>query len=532
MRCATVEPASKIINYNASQDLTRHLTICTQDDGTYVNVHEMHNFQSSDPVGRNLTNTFNDLHALSLYLVESIDVLEEEYTLVKDTRSPGIKKLQAQLVGESGTAADALTILLMTGIAVPAVETWIKEDLTERLIRKWEKSAHTSLESIRTVVIDSCLPVCDRLIILLMNLRSIATKSAGGQLTGLELSCLDLCIHCTTLLIAQLHMLLRSITRELDMFTAFCKWLIFILARMSADDETPDAAMPCEFLKVATYIREDFTCERISHFFGRKVVDMERYLDTDIDTLDPFPKLDSSESPTLLQTRSHLVAAVKDMLIRPAALLQNHWRFLVKHLLTTADNVIIESHFTKDTTINQIYIALIELSGPATTHSSEMLDNLCVFLTRNALSTGDTTFETCRVIVERPDRHGLRILDAKFMDNSELLLLLQSTNTDSPSQLVAFNYADLPFTTLERSEEPICSPSIPFTSVAPTKVRALAATIRPVSLAINGTAGRRTGMYLQADRQRYTVFDLDTVNDEFDEDESSSESYAEEMEED
>lgn len=526
--------STSIKNYNTSSDLSNHVVLSIQETGLHLDVYEFNLSQSGDPVVRILLNTFNDFHALSSYLFESIDVLEEEYALVIETRSPGLEKLQKHLELRQGSVRDDLFTLLMTGMPSAEVDTWLKEDLGERLIKRWEKTTQSGFNNMRGVIVDSCLLSCDRLIILLMSLRTIATNQSTQEVTGLAVIHIDLCIKIVTLLMAQLHSLLRVITKELDLFLSFCAWLVFIIARISPDDETPDAAMPCAFRKVATYIEDEYPLGTVSHFFGAKIVDLEEFLDKDIQTLEPFPKLDSAKSPTLRQTSDSLRIAMQEVLQQPAKLLANRWKSKFSKHLMTSRNVLVESTLTEANATTHLYVAVIELANPDATNEAESTEDSHFFMIRKATGPEDADYEVCRVTLDSPSFEDLRIQDLKFVDDTELLLLLHSTRSDKADRLVAIDYSSLNFHSGAEITGAICSATIPCTRVSTTKDRGLPIAVRPVSLSVNGAQGRRTGMYLQADRQRYTVFDLDNEGEDVEEEDESEESddFAEEMEED
>lgn len=522
--------SASILNHNTSSDLTDHVVITKCEDVIRAELYEMAIFRSVDPTIRDMTNTFNDYYAVNSYLVESIDVLVEEHTIIIDTRLAGLSRLQKLLNPRQGSARDELFALLMSGVPSSELESWLEEEVSERVVQRWSKTCRSCFDNMREIVIDSSLPACDRLIIMLMKLRSMATDPVKQVQTGLVVEHLDACISSITLLIAQLHSLLRAMTTEVDLFSSFCEWMVFLIARLSPDDETPDAAPPFEYRKVAKYIRQEFPNGLADHFFGEKKIDIEQYLDKDIGTLDPFPQLDVPGSPTLRHTIAYFAQATQSLIEQPARFLAKHWKPKHARHLLKASQATVQSIFIDKTSPPCLYVVLSQDTRDMT--NLDQSHEACIYVLKKVITGQETDYEVCRVGFEGSNFSGSQVKDLKILDDTEVLVLLQGIAADKPSHLVAFAYRILPFTPVDKAAAFICSTSVLHTSVEANKYRELPIGVQPVALAVNGTRGRRTGMYLQSDRQRYTVFDLDDeAEDRMEDSSDESDCLEEEMEE-
>lgn len=499
--------------YNSSANLALHATVSEESTGLRLSLFEMSTFKDVDPDIKSLTNTFNDYHAVSLYLKESLECLSEEHAVLDESRSEALHKLQ-KLDGSTGRPDQELFAFLLTGVPAAHVKEWLEDHLSDRLVKRWEKTCQTSLDNVRAIAFESCLPACDRLIIMAVKLREMSKNEVSKSKTEINSGHVEIVIKSVTLLIAQLHYLMRATIAETALFTNFCKWLSFAMARLSPDDEQPDAVMPVETSKIVEYLETQYPDGTVSHFFGEKKVDLAPFLELEkgLDTMDPFPNLDGPECPTLQQSKGYLDEAARQLFASPAQLLVKNWQLHSTRRLSSSHDVVFDSRFVQDEEQSSLYLSLSEYD------ETECCSHL--FIVR-VIEKELSRSEVCRVDFDVPGLSHHRIRDLKFIDDVELLILLQSTGSDKSSHILAIEYSELTFTPVDDLAEDICSTTQRAAKTMPSKHRILDAGMHPIALVVNGAKGRRTGLCLQADRQRYTIFDLD--DEELDDESEASE---------
>ena len=473
--------ASNMIDYRATADLTRHVILEQDRQGLSLKFYKLTSFSDLDTALQANISTYNEFELISAYLEESIGCLVEESQVIETTRGKGLQKL-VELAGDEKTAKCDLFTLLMTGSTSVELKEWLDEWLSDRLIRKWEKTCQTALENMRKIVLDASLPACDRLVIMLAKLQKFYAPSSDSMLgAGTQQDRIQQTLTSTAMLITQLYQLLQSIASELRCFSAFCSWIVFTNARLQDDDESMDALLPTSTSIVSEYIQSQFPKGLIVGF-------CEEGTDTD-------------RAQTTLQAQcKQLIKDGKTIFLEPARSLSRMWKSEATVPLISGTEILTESTIDEDGDTKTLYMMVSRNESGKSRMSLIRID-----LHSFATSACHITFQD--------DLNSPMILDMKFIGNEELLLLLETTEDDR-AHLVALNYKSLTCADVELSDSPVLDAVTSYCPALITKRRTLEPGTNPVCLAVNSAVGRRTGLYLQNDRQRYTIFDLDDQDDD------------------
>ncbi|CCG81466.1 Anaphase-promoting complex subunit 4 [Taphrina deformans PYCC 5710] len=512
-----------LVDHAASVGLDQHALVIQEDLKYVLQLHDLGLFTSEDTTTTSMINTFNDFQSVSAYLSEALDYLQEEYDLVAEVKRPAFADLEKKLGREKSSSA--LFAFLMTGVPQPKLKTWLDEFVSERNVKRWEKASQASLNNISRVLDESCMQACNRLVIMIMILRDMSVKETSKATTYLMTRDIDVVLKSAELLIAQLHDMRSVVTAEQELFSAFCEWLNHAVARMPEDDENPDTPMPVETRKVVQYLQAHLWASDFDGFFHiAQDIDLQPFLRLDLsyDTYESFPRLVGQDTPTLAHTFEYLQRSSKQIFAKPAQLMASKWRLMDAFTLSTSPRATARSRFVVIEGVTVLYLAWVEH------HESNEPDSL--FMLRRDLRVQTQSLGVCKVLLEVADISMYSVQDIQFVDDQELLVLLQDTTTQlRTSHLMTLQYQALQYKLQVIEGDTIaCSattnhvvPSVP------TKHKILAPGTHPVALAVNGRKGRRTGLFVQSDRQRYTIFDLDDqedeIEEEIDEDEAEDE---------
>lgn len=520
------EPSS-MVAYGTSADMSDHALLSVVGGRLVMSTYKLDIFDEDYPVIRSMINTFNDFHAVSTYMGETLAYLAEEYMTIVESRAPTMAKLEVGAVGDNSPDR-LLFAFLMTGVPDDVLNEWLQDHVNERLVKRWDKTAQNAFSNMRRVIVESSIRAGERLIIMIMILRESSTNEQDAKLTNLRTQELDGALKAVELLVAQLHSLLKAINVEFELFSAFCQWLCFAIARLSPDDEHPETIVPVEVSLVVKYIRHHMRSSQVHGFFlQHNPVEMTRFLELDkgIDTLSPFPILVGPDTPTLKHTFVVLQNASQTMFAKPAESLVQRWRLTDTIKLTAQTVTTVDCQFQTDNETTALYIALaVRAVGGEQDH---------LYIVRKSSVEHQAKVEICRVTVDLPSPAAFTIQDVKFLDDQEVIILLQSCGQDKSSHLISINHVNLTFVPCNvESGGPVADAEIAGDAEVPAKHRELEAGLHPISLAVNGRKGRRTGLYLLADRQRYTVFDLDDADDDDDGEEDDESDHDESGEQD
>ncbi|ORY86222.1 anaphase-promoting complex, cyclosome, subunit 4-domain-containing protein [Protomyces lactucae-debilis] len=498
---------AKLLHFASSADLTMHALLYTDSRGVWLSVYHMTAFRQINRHLRELVNTFNDFHAVSRYLTESLSCLQEEWVVVQDARKAAYDGVVDGVQDTDGGTREekemvvryALYTLLITGKPDALMSWWFEETISMRLVKRWEKTCTASLKSMRNLVFESCLPACERLVVMLSNLRDVSREGHTPTKQPLGFDEIDDAIKQVSFLMAQLHMLLRDIATELTTFSAFCSWLGYTIDRLSPDDEFPDMPMPVPISKVADYIKQHFPRSRIASFF-----DVERSEQALVNVVLPGLLDHETLHASLKSSVQRMNALCKSFFVKPAELLRAQWRQSSRVQLSSSTGAAIGR--------------LLFNRRPAS-----RCDAVCFLAQQLATEEGATQLSLVRT-TEKNDQifyqagkfeiqlDGLPTpaIEDMVVNESEILLLASTHDDPRSTMLLAVKPTSLELGEMEA--QPTFKHSV--RQLKPTAVRVLPAGQHAVSLSANGRRRRRTGCYLLSDRQRFTIFELDNVQTE------------------
>lgn len=529
--------------YNSSEMQDLHVLCLQVGDRHVLRLYELDLFASTGVEFRDMMRIFNDYQAVLDYLQEGLTYLTAQFTDSVDAKSPFLKKLIG-LTGSMQSARESLLTFLFTATATEELAEWRKA-ITYEQVKRWQNACALSMRNIQNVTLDSCLQACHRLIIMVLDLRKLSIQAIAGHHACIDGKHLDQLLKGLEVLEAQLHLLLAASIKEEKYHSAFCQWYCTVTMNLDSEPETwEDLGLDVSTGDVVIYINEYLGGSDLGKLLqhGTKADLDSPSFTVDLDEEVDFDSHFSRGTLPISQLQRFLRQTSIAMLSRPVNLLKQHWQYSQELHLTDSDQIILETRFVQEDDREYLYTLLIEHGRDPQT------DKICmirIYTLNNARKV-----QVCKVGLDISYLARFNIQDAKFIDDFECILLLQNMSDEKRSHLIAIDYSTLEYTPIEVSRTTACKASpipspvpeslenptkqrilevIRETSIAateieqdlvkPTKHRILGLGVHPVCLAINGRKGRRTGLYLLADRQRYVIFDLDDqVDDEDDND--------------
>ncbi|CAN6596974.1 hypothetical protein TRVA0_001S03598 [Trichomonascus vanleenenianus] len=387
--------------------------------------------------------------ALLSYIKEAVQLLKTETIALTRHTDAALSRLSADRV----TWECALMDTLVTGIPLPEVEHWLKEDLTERGLRKWHKTVIGSYESSRKLLFENLVPACERLIVLLSRLRGLAKWRERGEPLGLDPDKFDSAMERAEKLLELASGNMWKLKDEYHLFRMFVTWMDVLF------EDLPDVTVSQKALgddpsTVKTVDVADFITDHLNESVVKKLFDQEPGMDVLTDSLidaceDAFSKI---RQATYKQFRSDA----------PVRLGSSNNQTLLRY----------------NENADYFYVLTYELEGQT------------LQLLRVPDGSGDQATATISL--------SGRVLQAEFIDDTAAIVLM---STDDDTKVLA-------------SIDYVTGPSYSAIAGEAQEVRPLAEQsldrddCDAVAFAVNGAESRRVGILLDRELQKYQFFDL------------------------
>jgi anaphase-promoting complex subunit 4 len=552
----------------------------------------------------------SQLQNLLLYITQTLQRIRAFFKHAQDLPRKFMMNISETLEEkELGDLVTNLFHVACTGNCNPVLKEWLVDELAEAGHKRWDNTVTSSFTTLLALLHENLVPALDRCSIVISRLRGLAQFHDrdwifSGPMT--EFSALLETLKNMRLLA---HTAMLYASEEKRQFHSFSKWLRFTIdfeatevdSQSRAEMEQRDPGV--DVSQVLAYIQYGLTKSDVTPFLrpeaqldgkanGREAASYE-------DTKKAVELLKEGatfkeEALCLEHVLGHLSTGVTGLLKQVSrwqeANIQMNSGVVLEDADETGELVVLDmrmafevsrlpsllhKHLMSDICINttqpsptsdsiSTYIAVSPPSSPTLLHihrlsHTQSISNLRKDIHTYAISTLDFSSSTS------PSAKETKILDAKFADDTSLLILLQRPSDDTSHSNIIIS---LPYTPATTNNTPHQHPSpfITYTPLAqaslhqhflprgtpppPSPRNTISITqdmvekytrhvfqgrFTPLKLIVNGRKGRRVIVVLGSDRKHYRVLDMDyrmkkknkEDYDEGDGSESESESEAE-----
>ncbi|KAG5440835.1 hypothetical protein PCK2_000134, partial [Pneumocystis canis] len=177
----------QLLCHFSSSDLRIQSAISKDEQTQEVFIHllDMKAFRALGASITEIAKCSTNFHFLLTYIKEGIITITEEWQNMNDIGQEYLKAfhdcLHEHNVANIATPQLELFSLVMTGIPSAPLRDWMTKRLTERGLKKWEKTCLTSYENLRTLTHQYILPACDRVALLLSKLNEISPTELNAD---------------------------------------------------------------------------------------------------------------------------------------------------------------------------------------------------------------------------------------------------------------------------------------------------------------------------------------------------------------
>ncbi|ODQ61701.1 hypothetical protein WICANDRAFT_75904 [Wickerhamomyces anomalus NRRL Y-366-8] len=175
--------------------------------------------------------------ALSGYINEILIFLAQEIKTYLDANRRYVEILKESLEKIDETVGDQLYDSLLTGMMSEELKDWLENTIGERGIARWTKIGDTAFDNTRRTVFYHLVPSCERLIILLNNIKGTASASFSGD-EDFKPDLISACIDSVQKFMKLLFECTIKVNKEQALFNSFVAWINFVLRELK--DEEPN----------------------------------------------------------------------------------------------------------------------------------------------------------------------------------------------------------------------------------------------------------------------------------------------------
>ncbi|KAL1921038.1 uncharacterized protein VTP21DRAFT_11673 [Calcarisporiella thermophila] len=167
--------------------------------------------------------------------------------------------------------------MLATGIPSSSLNHFLQRELTERGLKRWEKSIELYYSDMIKMVQEHLIPACERLLIRLGDVGGYSRWHGRFGVIGLEESSVFNCISLTGKLVGRLEELFKVLDVERRNFKEFMQWLHSVLNLLQPDDASvnPEKSVAFNIVRVVDYLKNSLTVDALESFFVNQEGEME-----------------------------------------------------------------------------------------------------------------------------------------------------------------------------------------------------------------------------------------------------------------
>ncbi|ORX98889.1 hypothetical protein K493DRAFT_299660 [Basidiobolus meristosporus CBS 931.73] len=504
---------------------------------------------------RSLSSISTKVSFLLNYIQQSIKGMEEEYLGVTNLSKKHLERLEQILIdqGVDSNPVAEFANMLAKGSPSVCLNQFMQQDLTEKGLRKWEKTTENGFIGIRSFAHEYVQPACIRLILYLDEIAGLSRWEERYTSIGLHEETVHSCVMLVGNFVGRLEELLLTIDAELKKFLNFTKWLQNVLQKiMPTEEPVPIRYQPVDILKVAEFLQTSLTNDCLAGFFSKMSQNsMARYLEElekrnntkRASCLYPhsftFPKEILSDCDLRFVSVRDLFQVLdgrcKQLLDVPAKLIgdtfqQSRFTLLQSQCVDFCcatefgkqGHLLMASRGVHEEKATYEYLALHSLPG-----SNENECKPTIWIVRTKLSTESTQrSDFVGLSIEEP---GATLLDMEFFDDQSLAVLMQrrDENEQPACYLELVEFRELDYTTGTASFEDssileLCKMKIHPTRFTTERARNLKVN-QANGIVTNGRESRRIIGVLSSEQKDICVFDIDNDEEEEEEEEDEEE---------
>ncbi|XP_023337799.1 anaphase-promoting complex subunit 4 isoform X3 [Eurytemora carolleeae] len=219
----------QILNVVLASDLKTFSCIIEQEETTRLIFVECSIVSTCQAELAVLATKFNLIQGTIQYMEDTLSRIRESWEnilLEMDTKLAGYAEMNPP-----GTVAADFLGLLLFGTLTPELETFLREDMTEKGLKRMGQSIELSYSNIQRFVIRYLHPVCQSLHFQLGELIGLARASPRFSVIGVSEDVVFQALHCSARFWSKAVELQQVIDESMKNFKAFFRWLYTEIVR-------------------------------------------------------------------------------------------------------------------------------------------------------------------------------------------------------------------------------------------------------------------------------------------------------------
>lgn len=219
-----------------SQDLQSHFIITSSF--TTMKLYLRHfklSFVSDYRFLQEITLSSSKIIALIGYINEILIFLAQEIKNYLDFNKRFVEILKEELEKIDETVGDQLYDLLLTGMMSEELKDWLENTIGERGITRWSKIGDTAFDNTRRTIFYHLVPACERLMILLHNIKGAASSSLSED-NKLKMDFINASSTSVQKLIKLLFQYIITVNKEQNLFGSFVSWICHVLRELQDEE--------------------------------------------------------------------------------------------------------------------------------------------------------------------------------------------------------------------------------------------------------------------------------------------------------
>ncbi|KAF2124778.1 hypothetical protein P153DRAFT_350031, partial [Dothidotthia symphoricarpi CBS 119687] len=487
----------------------------------------------------------SQLQNLMLYMTQCLQRIRTFFKHAQDLPSKFMMNISETLEEKGqGDLVTNLFHIACTGNCPPLVREWLVDELAEQGHKRWDNIVTSSLTTLLALVHENLIPAIDRCAIVISRLRGLAQFHDRDWIFSCPITDFTALVETLKSMRLLAHTVLLYAADEKRQFHAFSKWLRFCIDYEATEPESQSRAEMemrdpgVDIGMVLEYIRYGLTKSSLSpHLRPEAQLSSEQRGQEVASYEDTRKAIELSKEGAGFKEEALCLEFVAGHLGEGVTkLLKQVSQWQETNTQMDCGIVLEETHDTEDLIADMrmlselsrpaisTYIALCSPSSPDTLHIHRLthtprLTSLPKDL--HSHSTSTLTFP-----------QDTKIIDAKFADDTTILVLLHCSSPDS-NLILALPYTSTPTPSSTSAPTPLISytptphppHTLPHGAPPPPSSRAkthitpqiiekhtrhvFEGRFTPLKLVVNGRKGRRVIVVLGSDRKHYRVLDMD-----------------------
>ncbi|KAH7406909.1 anaphase-promoting complex, cyclosome, subunit 4-domain-containing protein [Phaeosphaeria sp. MPI-PUGE-AT-0046c] len=485
----------------------------------------------------------SQLQNLLLYITQCLQRIRTFFKNGQDLPSKFMMNISETLEEKGqGDLMTNLFHLACTGNCPPLIREWLVDELAEQGHKRWDNTVTTSLTTLLALVHENLLPALDRCSIIISRLRGLAQFHDREWIFTSPITDFTALLDVLKNMRLLAHTTLLYAGEEKRQFHAFSKWLRFCIdfeatepdSQSRAEMEGRDAGV--DIALVLDYIQYGMAKSDLTPYLRPEVQLDQKLVGKEASNYEETKKAIESlregggykeEALCLEHVLAHFRDGVTGLLRQVSAWqeanIQMDGGVVLEEWKGETEGVMDMRMVFEDPSLTT-YITLSTPSSPATLHLHRLVHSPAIA----SLQKDIRTYAICSLSFPPKSK----VLDAKFADDTHLIILIQTSTAKETSNLIlsipyipstspdisALNYAPMPANDVASTFLPggTHSPESLRTSVLFTPEMITQYTrhvfegrFTPLKLVVNGRKGRRVIVVLGSDRKHYRVLDMD-----------------------